>query len=28
VLTGSDYSSWMHTSKYYLGYHNWSVEYI
>ena len=28
VPTGSDYSSWMSTSNYYLGSYNWTVEYI
>ena len=28
VPTGSDYSAWMSTSNYYLGYYNWTVEYI
>ena len=28
VPSGSDYSSWMDTSKYYLGYYNWTIEYI
>jgi hypothetical protein len=28
VPTGSDYSSWMSTNKYYLGYYNWTVQEI
>ena len=28
VLAGSDYSSWMKISSYYLGKYNWTVEYI
>jgi len=28
VPTGSDYSSWMSTEKYYLGYYNWTVQEI
>lgn len=28
VPTGSDYSSWMSTSSYYLGYYNWTIQYI
>ena len=28
VHTGSNYSSWMRTNKTYLGYYNWTVEYI
>ena len=28
VPSGSDYSSWMSTSLYYLGYHNWTKEEI
>ena len=28
VPTGSDYSSWMITDPVYLGYYNWTVEYI
>lgn len=28
VPTGSDYSTWMSTSYYYLGYRNWTIEYI
>ena len=28
VPTGSDYSSWMSTGDYYLGYHNWTIQYI
>lgn len=28
VPTGSDYSSWMSTSNYYLGNYNWTIEYI
>lgn len=28
VPSGSDYSSWMSTAKYYLGYYNWTIEYI
>ena len=28
VPEGSDYSSWMSTSNYYLGYYNWNMEYM
>ena len=28
VPSGSDYSSWMSTASYYLGYYNWTIEYI
>lgn len=28
VPVGSDYSSWMNTSRYYLGYYNWGKKYI
>jgi hypothetical protein len=28
VPTGSNYSSWMSTNKTYLGYYNWTIEYI
>ena len=28
VPAGSDYSSWMSTDQYYLGYYNWTIEYI
>ena len=28
VPSGSDYSGWMSTSSYYLGYYNWTIEYI
>ena len=28
IPKGSDYSSWMQTSSYYLGYYNWTVEEI
>ena len=28
VPTGSDYSSWMSTDSGYLGYYNWTIEYI
>ena len=28
VPAGSDYSSWMSTSSYYLGYYNWTIQYI
>ena len=28
VPSGSDYSSWMSTSKYYLGYYNWTKQEI
>ena len=28
VPAGSDYSSWMSTDKYYLGYYNWTIQYI
>lgn len=28
IPKGSDYSSWMKTSSYYLGYYNWTVEEI
>ena len=28
VPQGSDYSSWMLNDKYYLGYYNWTIEYI
>ena len=28
VPKGSDYSSWMGTSAYYLGYYNWTIEEI
>jgi hypothetical protein len=28
VPAGSDYSSWMSTNKYYLGYYNWTVQEI
>ena len=28
VPSGSDYSSWMSTSSYYLGYYNWTKEEI
>ena len=28
VPAGSDYSSWMSTEERYLGYYNWTIEYI
>jgi hypothetical protein len=28
VPAGSDYSSWMSTNECYLGYYNWTIEYI
>ena len=28
VPAGSDYSSWMSTSSYYLGYYNWAIQEI
>ena len=28
VPSGSDYSSWMSTSSYYLGYYKWTIQYI
>jgi hypothetical protein len=28
VPSGSDYSSWLRTDEYYLGYYNWTVQYI
>ena len=28
VPVGSDYSTWMSTSNYYLGKYNWTIEYI
>ena len=28
VPAGSDYSSWMSNDEYYLGYYNWTIEYI
>lgn len=28
VPAGSDYSTWMSTSNYYLGKYNWTIEYI
>jgi hypothetical protein len=28
VPIGSDYSSWMNTSSYYLGYYNWTMQFI
>ena len=28
VLIGSDYSSWLNTNSYYLGYYNWNLRYI
>ena len=28
VPAGSDYSSWMSTDSYYLGYYDWTIQYI
>lgn len=28
VTSGSDYSTWMSTEIYYLGYYNWTINYI
>ena len=28
VLIGSDYSSWLRTNSYYLGYYKWNLRYI
>ena len=28
VPSGSDYSSWMRSTQYYLGYYNWTIQYI